>query len=81
MIVLVFYQRKGRVSARFYPFYETSSSRFPEIDNTTAPIALSFIHKIFTVLQDEFWSSKIGILCYLFMVFFVLEKEIFIESL
>ena len=37
-----------------------------------------FFIKVFTVFTDEFWSSKIvGILCYLFMVFFAWKKKFY----
>ena len=51
---------------------------FPEIDNTTAPLLYPLFIKVFTVFTDEFWSSKIvGILCYLFMVFFAWKKKFY----
>ena len=76
MIVLVFAQRKGRVTHRFYPFW-TKQARFRNRQYYCS-IALSFIHKGFhCVYQMNFWSrSKIlGNFCYLFMVFFAWKKK------
>ncbi len=68
---------KGRVTPDSIRFMRQAHV-FPEIDNTTAPLLYPLFIKIFTVFTDEFWSSKIvGILCYLFMVFFAWKKKFY----
>ena len=78
MIVLRFLlNEKGRVTPDSIRFMRQAHV-FPEIDNTTAPLLYPLFIKIFTVFTDEFWSSKIlGILCYLFMVFFAWKKKFY----
>ena len=78
MIVLRFLlNEKGRVTPDSIRFMRQAHV-FPEIDNTTAPLLYPLFIKVFTVFTDEFWSSKIlGILCYLFMVFFGWKKKFY----
>ena len=78
MIVLRFLlNEKGRVTPDSIRFMRQAHV-FPEIDNTTAPLLYPLFIKVFTVFTDEFWSSKIvGILCYLFMVFFAWKKKFY----
>ena len=78
MIVLRFLlNEKGRVTPDSIRFMRQANV-FPEIDNTTAPLLYPLFIKVFTVFTDEFWSSKIvGILSYLFMVFFAWKKKFY----
>ncbi len=51
---------------------------FPEIDNTTAPLLYPLFIKVLLCLQMNFGQVKfVGILCYLFMVFFAWKKKFY----
>lgn len=54
----------------------------PEIDNTTTPLGYPAAIKFFTFFGiDEFWSSKvIGILAFLFIIFFTWKKKFFFKE-
>jgi hypothetical protein len=54
----------------------------PEIDNTTTPLGYPAAIKFFTLFGfDEFWSSKvIGILAFLFIIFFTWKKKFFFKE-
>ncbi|MCW3162508.1 hypothetical protein [Chryseobacterium oryctis] len=54
----------------------------PEIDNTTTPLGYPAAIKFFTFFGlDEFWSSKvIGILAFLFIVFFTWKKKFYYKE-
>lgn len=55
---------------------------FPVIDNTTTPLGYPVAVKFFTLFApDEFWSSKlIGILAFLFIIFFSWKKNFFFRE-
>lgn len=72
---------KGRVnpdSIRYMRFAHV----LPEIDNTITPLGYPFSIKLITFLgTDEFWASKIvGILCFLFTIFFAWKKNFFLKE-
>lgn len=72
---------KGRVSPdsiRYMRFAHV----FPTIDNTTTPLGYPLSIKFFTFFGfDEFWSSKIvGILAFLFIVFFAWKKKFYLRE-
>ena len=56
-----------------------TSKVFPEIDNTTTPLGYPLSLKFLTFFGfDEFWASKaIGLLAYLFLVFFAWKKKFY----
>lgn len=82
MIVLRFLlNEKGRVnpdSIRFMRF----ANNLPIIDNTTTPTFYPLSLKLISLLgPDIFWSSKIvGILCYLFIIFFAWKKKFYFRE-
>lgn len=82
MIILRFLlNEKGRVtpdSIRFMRF----SHNLPIIDNTTTPLGYPLVIKIFTLIGlDDFWSSKlVGILAYLFIIFFAWKKKFYLRE-
>jgi hypothetical protein len=55
---------------------------FPTIDNTTTPLGYPLSIKFFTFFGfDEFWGSKIvGILAFLFIIFFTWKKKFFFKE-
>ncbi|MGZ5197979.1 MAG: hypothetical protein ACXWB7_08520, partial [Kaistella sp.] len=59
-----------------------TSNVFPVIDNTTTPLGYPLSLKFFTLFGfDEFWSSKIiGILAYLFIVYFAWKKKFYLKE-
>ncbi|ALR30688.1 hypothetical protein ATE47_09180 [Chryseobacterium sp. IHB B 17019] len=72
---------KGRTnpdSIRYMRF----AHNLPEIDNTTTPLGYPAAIKFFTFFGfDEFWSSKvIGILAFLFIIFFTWKKKFFFKE-
>lgn len=72
---------KGRVnpdSIRYMRFAHV----LPEIDNTITPLGYPFSIKLITFFgTDEFWASKIvGILCFLFTIFFAWKKNFFLKE-
>ncbi|MEY8760344.1 hypothetical protein [Chryseobacterium tongliaoense] len=72
---------KGRISPdsiRYMRFAHV----FPTIDNTTTPLGYPLSIKFFTLFGfDEFWSSKvIGILAFLFIVFFAWKKKFYLRE-
>lgn len=82
MVVLRFLlNEKGRVTPDSLRFMRTANV-FPEIDNTTTPLGYPLSLKFFTLFDlDEFWSSKIvGILSYLFIVFFARSKKFYFKE-
>ncbi|WP_297984289.1 hypothetical protein [uncultured Chryseobacterium sp.] len=72
---------KGRATPDSIRFMRTANV-FPEIDNTTTPLGYPLSLKLFTFLGlDEFWSSKVvGILAYLFIVFFARAKKFYFKE-
>lgn len=72
---------KGRVTPDSIRFMRTSKV-FPEIDNTITPLGYPLSLKFFTFFGlDEFWSSKIlGILAYLFIIFFAKKKRFYFRE-
>jgi len=79
MIVIRFlWNEKGRVNPDSLRFMRTSKV-FPIIDNTTTPLGYPLSLKFLTLFGfDEFWASKtIGILAYLFLVFFAWKKRFY----
>lgn len=82
MIVLRFLlNEKGRTNPDSIRFMRTSKL-FPVIDNTTTPLGYPLSLKIFTFFGfDEFWASKlIGILSYLFIVYFAWKKRFYLKE-
>lgn len=80
MIILRFLlNEKGRTNPDSIRFMRTSKV-FPEIDNTTTPLGYPLSLKFFTIFGfDEFWASKIiGILAYLFIVYFAWKKKFYL---
>lgn len=72
---------KGRTnpdSIRYMRF----AHNLPEIDNTTTPLGYPAAIKFFTFFgSDEFWSSKIiGIVAFLFIIFFTWKKKFFFKE-
>ena len=72
---------KGRTnpdSIRYMRF----AHNLPQIDNTTTPLGYPAFIKFFTFFSfDEFWSSKvIGILAFLFIIFFTWKKKFFFKE-
>ena len=59
-----------------------TSKLFPVIDNTTTPLGYPLSLKFFTFFGfDEFWASKlIGILSYLFIVYFAWKKRFYLKE-
>ncbi|MGZ5189259.1 MAG: hypothetical protein ACXWB5_07490, partial [Kaistella sp.] len=72
---------KGRTNPDSIRFMRTSNV-FPVIDNTTTPLGYPLSLKFFTLFGfDEFWSSKIiGILAYLFIVYFAWKKKFYLKE-
>ena len=81
MIVLRFLlNENGRVSPDSIR-YMRQANVFPIIENTTAPLFYPLFIKAFSVLADEFWASKIvGILSYLFIIFFAWKKKFYFRE-
>ena len=82
MIVLRFLlNEKGRTNPDSIRFMRTSKL-FPVIDNTTTPLGYPLSLKFFTFFGfDEFWASKIiGILSYLFIVYFAWKKRFYLKE-
>ena len=83
MTILRFlWNEKGRVNPDSLRFMRTSKV-FPEIDNTTTPLAYPLSLKFFTLFGlDEFWASKlIGLGAYLFLVFFAWKKKFYLKEI
>ena len=83
MIVLRFLlNEKGRVSPDSIRFMR-SARLFPTIDNTTAPLGYPLAIKLLTVFGlHEFWASKvIGILAFLFILFFAWKKKFYFKEM
>lgn len=83
MIILRFlWNEKGRVNPDSIRYMRTSKV-FPTIDNTTTPLGYPLSLKFFTLFGfDEFWASKtIGVLAYLFLVFFAWKKKFFYKEI
>lgn len=83
MIILRFlWNEKGRVNPDSIRYMRTSKV-FPTIDNTTTPLGYPLSLKFFTLFGfDEFWASKtIGVLAYLFLVFFAWKKKFFYREI
>ena len=72
---------KGRTNPDSIRFMRTSKL-FPVIDNTTTPLGYPLSLKFFTFFGfDEFWASKIiGILSYLFIVYFAWKKRFYLKE-
>lgn len=72
---------KGRVNPDSLRFMRTSKV-FPVIDNTTTPLGYPLSLKFLTLFGlDEFWASKIiGILAYLFIVYFGWKKKFYLKE-
>lgn len=72
---------KGRVNPDSLRFFRTAEV-FPEIDNTTTPLGYPLSLKFFTIFGfDLFWASKfLGILAYLFIVFFAWKKRFYFKE-
>ncbi|ROI11443.1 hypothetical protein EGH90_01735 [Kaistella haifensis] len=82
MIILRFLlNEKGRVNPDSLRFMRTAEV-FPVIDNTTTPLGYPLSLKFFTIFGlDLFWASKlIGILSYLFIVYFAWKKRFYFNS-
>lgn len=82
MIILRFLlNEKGRVNPDSLRFMRTAEV-FPVIDNTTTPLGYPLSLKFFTFFGfDEFWASKIiGILSYLFIVYFAWKKRFYLKE-
>ena len=77
-ILRFLWNEKGRVNPDSIRFMRTSKV-FPEIDNTTTPLGYPLSLKFLTFFGfDEFWASKaIGLLAYLFLVFFAWKKKFY----
>ena len=77
-ILRFLWNEKGRVNPDSIRFMRTSKV-FPEIDNTTTPLGYPLSLKFLTFFSfDEFWASKaIGLLAYLFLVFFAWKKKFY----
>ena len=83
MTILRFlWNEKGRVNPDSLRFMRTSKV-FPKIDNTTTPLGYPLSLKFFTLFGlDEFWASKtIGLLAYLFLVFFAWKKKFYLKEI
>ena len=83
MTILRFlWNEKGRVNPDSIRYMRTSKV-FPEIDNTTTPLGYPLSLKFFTLFGlDEFWASKtIGLLAYLFLVFFAWKKKFYLKEI
>lgn len=72
---------KGRVNPDSLRFFRTAEV-FPIIDNTTTPLGYPLSLKFFTIFGfDLFWASKfIGILAYLFIVYFAWKKKFYFKE-
>lgn len=72
---------KGRVNPDSIRYMRTARA-FPTIDNTTTPLGYPLSIKFFTFFGfDEFWSSKVvGILAFLFIIFFAWKKKFFFRE-
>lgn len=72
---------KGRVNPDSLRFFRTAEV-FPEIDNTTTPLGYPLGLKFLTIFGfDLFWASKfLGILAYLFIVFFAWKKKFYFKE-
>ena len=82
MIILRFLlNEKGRVNPDSLRFMRTAEV-FPVIDNTTTPLGYPLSLKFFTIFGlDLFWASKlIGILSYLFIVYFAWKKRFYLKE-
>lgn len=82
MIIMRFLlNEKGRTSPDSIRYMRTSKL-FPVIDNTTTPLGYPLSLKFFTLFGlSEFWASKlIGILAYLFIVYFASTKKFYLKE-
>lgn len=82
MIILRFLlNEKGRVNPDSLRFMRTAEV-FPVIDNTTTPLGYPLSLKFFTIFGlDLFWASKlIGILAYIFIVYFAWKKRFYLKE-
>lgn len=82
MIILRFLlNEKGRINPDSIRFMRTANV-FPVIDNTTTPLGYPLSLKFISFFgTDLFWASKIvGILAYLFIVYFALKKRFFFKE-
>lgn len=72
---------KGRTNPDSIRFMRTANV-FPVIDNTTTPMGYPLSLKFFTLFGlDEFWASKtIGILAYLFIIYFAWKKKFYLKE-
>ncbi|TXF78909.1 hypothetical protein [Chryseobacterium sp.] len=83
MIILRFLlNEKGRTSPDSIRYMRTSNV-FPVIDNTTTPLGYPLSIKFFTLFSlDEFWASKVvGILAYLFLIYFAWKKKFYFKEM
>ncbi|MBS1549228.1 MAG: hypothetical protein JSS94_05095 [Bacteroidetes bacterium] len=82
IVIRFLLNEKGRVSPDSIRYMRTAHV-FPEIDNTTTPLGYPLAIKFFTFFGiQEFWSSKlIGILAFLFLLYFAWYKKFYFKEM